>query len=105
MLLEVSLAVCALDREYSLPDVNAKFPFCGQFCDPKYADYRRLSLQPPKLIGDKQVWTKTFPGQLQRRYHICRWKYDRNEIVGMGFDFSVGRWRGYIGQLAIQVGN
>jgi len=30
---------------------------------------------------------------------------DRNEIVGMGFDFSVGRWRGYIGQLPIHIGN
>ncbi|HSE20265.1 MAG TPA: hypothetical protein VLB68_01365 [Pyrinomonadaceae bacterium] len=30
---------------------------------------------------------------------------DRNEIVGMGFDFSVGRWKGYIGQLPIHVGN
>lgn len=30
---------------------------------------------------------------------------DRNEIVGMGFDFSVGRWKGYIGRLPIHVTN
>jgi len=30
---------------------------------------------------------------------------DRNKVVGMGFDFSVGRWKGYIGQLPIHVAN